>query len=274
MTRRRWFRFLGWLLCAGGGRAGVAQDSASAAAGSAAAAEDTMRKAAAALRDRKSAAFWLLFDRAMPGYSRLRQDSDALLKSAQVESTVHILKNEGDDRARNLELDWQMNIVQQEGVASTTRRQATVKCRLQPRDGAWRIVSFEPAGFFAATRAAEAWRAVTDAAAALVRRNDYVPADPTWFLSLFDPGMPGYQDFASGITALLRRGDVNSSLVLVSNDGDDRRRTLLVDWDLEVMDIGTKTAAIQRQQQVKLQMDWREKGWRVAEVDPLAFFEM
>lgn len=274
MTRRAWFPFLALLLGAAGWRVALPDATAAAPADSAAVAEDTIGKAAEALRDRKPAALWLLFDRSMPGYARLRQESDALLQAAQVESTVHILKNEGDDRARNLQLDWQMEIVQQEDVPSTTRRQATVKCRLEPRDGAWRIVSFEPAGFFAPTHAAEAWRAVTDAAAALVRRSDYVPADPTWFLSLFDRKMPGYQEFANGITALLRRGDVNSSIALVSNEGGDQRRTLEVDWELDVVDVGTKTEVIDRRQQVKLQMEWQGKGWRVVAVDPLAFFQM
>lgn len=267
MTRRRSLRSIALLWCAAGVRAAAPADAA-------AAAEDAIGKAAGALRDRKPAAFWLLFDRSMPGYSRLRQESEALLRAARVESTIHIRKNEGDERARNLELDWQMDILQQEDAASATRRQATVRCRLEPRDGAWRIVSFEPASFFAPTHAGDAWRAVTDAAAALVRRSDYVPADPTWFLSLFDRKMRGYQDFANGITALLRRGDVNSSITLVSNDGDDQRRTLVVDWEMEVMDVGTKTAAIQRQQQVKLQMEWQGKNWRVVALDPPAFFGM
>ena len=267
MTRRRPLPCIALLLCACAARAAAPADSA-------AAAEATIDKAAGALREGKPAAFWLLFDRAMPGYSRLRQESEALLRAARVESTIHIRKNGGDDRARNLELDWQMDIVQQQDVPSSTRRQAYVKCRLEPREGAWRIVSFEPAGFFGPTRAADAWRAVTDAAAALVRRSDYVPTDPTWFLSLFDRKMPGYQGFVNSITALLRRGEVNSSIALVSDDGDDQRRTLVVDWDLEVIDVGTATAAIQRQQQVKLQMEWQGKNWRVVALDPLAFFQM
>lgn len=269
---RRWSCSIALLLCAAGAQRGAPQDSTAAAP--AAAAEDTIRHAADALRDRKPAALWLLFDRSMPGYSRLRRESDALLELARAESTIQVVKNEGDDRARNLELDWRMEIVQELDVASTTRRQATVKCRLEQRDRAWRIVRFEPAGFFAPTHAAEAWRALTDAAGALVRRSDYTPGDPTWFLGLFDPKMPGYEDFVNGITALLRRGDVNSSITLVSSDGDDQRRTMVVDWELDVVDVGTKTQVIDRRQDVKLRMEWQGKGWRVVAVDPLPFFEM
>lgn len=267
MPRRRWFIPMTLVLCATAARAAAPADPA-------AAAEETVSKAASALRDRKAAAFWLLFDRTMPGYQRLRQDSDALLEVGHVESTIRMEKNEGDDRARNLQLDWQMEIVQEEDVPGTTRRAATVKCRLELREGDWRIVSFDPIGLFAPIHAAEAWRALTDAASALMRRSDYVPRDPTWFLSLFDPRMPGYQDLVNGITALLRLGDVNSSISLVSSDGDDQHRTLVVDWELDVVDAGTKTQVLDRRQNVTLRMEWQGKHWRVVAAEPLAFFEM
>jgi hypothetical protein len=248
-------------VCAAGLRADSAQD-----------ASDLFRKAADALERRKPAALWLLFDPAMPGYARMRIDSSALLEVAEVESAIDIVKNEGDDSSRNVELDWRMTIMQQERGASTTQRHATVKCRLEQHDGAWRIASFAPAEFFAPTHAVEAWESVTRAAAALNRGPDREPADPASFLSLFDPRVPGYEKLRDGITGLLRRGDVESSIDLASSDGDDRERTLDVDWALQVLDEDTGIAAIHKQQHVKLRMEWQGKRWRVTAVDPLEFF--
>jgi hypothetical protein len=264
MTRVNGWIALGSIICAGGA-GGLQADSAKDAAA-------VFDKAADALESRKPAALWLLFDPAMPGYAHLRAETSDLLQVATVESTIDIVKNEGDDSSRTMEVDWQMEIEQQERGVSSTKRHAVVKCRLERHDGPWRIASFAPADLFAPTHAEEAWEDVASAVSALSRPQSRQPTDPTWFLSLFDGKMPGYETLRDGITTLLRRGDVESSIELVHNEGDDGTRNLEVDWRLQVLDDATGIAAIQKQQNVKLKMERQGKHWKVTAVDPLEFF--
>lgn len=228
----------------------------------------------AALRNRKPAALWLLFDPSMPGYGQFRKDSAALLAQAETEVTIAILKDEGDDRARTVELDWRMEITQQERAASTTIRNATVTCKLARRDGNWRIVSFAPLDVFAPVRAGDAWDQLVSAATTLNRPDDNSPASPSWFLHSVDPAMPGIEKLRAGLNGLLRRGQVDSTLDLISNEGTDRERTLEVDWSLQVVDANTGIVALQKEKRIRIRMQWQDRRWRIAAIDPLEFFAM
>ncbi len=235
--------------------------------------EDLFRKLAVALSDGKPAALWLLFDPSMPGYKQFRATSGALLQQAQAQAAISILKDEGDDRGRNLELDWRMEIVQTEGYTSTTERNATVKCRLENRDGNWRIVSFAPLNLFAPVHAGEAWDALVNAVATLKRPQDS-PATTSWFFQSVDPAMPGIETLRAGLDGLLRRGDLESTLDLISNEGDDQVLKLDVDWDLQVDDPNTGIAAIHKERHIQVRMVWQGKRWRIAGIEPLDFFSL
>jgi len=234
---------------------------------------DVIRKAAAALRERNAAALWLLFDAKMPGYANFRKDSGSLVREAEIDSTVDFVKNEGDDRARSMELDWLMQITQTERVISTTARHQKVTCKLERKSDGWKIVSFTPADFFAPTHAAQVWDAISNAAIALnSQEDDRSPVNPSLFLAAFDPKMPDYQKLVEGISGLLRRGPIESSMELIRNEGDDHVRTVEVDWSMQVLNSDTSISIIRKDQRVKLQMEWQGKRWRITSLDPLAFF--
>ncbi|HEY2017216.1 MAG TPA: hypothetical protein VGH38_27110 [Bryobacteraceae bacterium] len=96
-----------------------------------------------------AAPFLGYFDRKMPGYETLRNNVTALIAGADLQATIDPLKNEGDDHARDLELDWTMRITTLvDGVTSSQRRE-TVKCRVEKQGRNWRIVSIAPLAFFA-----------------------------------------------------------------------------------------------------------------------------
>ena len=237
---------------------------------------DTIRRAAEALRDRNAAALWLLFDPKMTGYARMRSDSGALLADAEVQSNIEITKNEGGDTNRQVVLDWRLEILRGERIGSATERRAKVECRLDKRDGKWRIVQFAPADFFAPPRGPDAWYVLSAAASALNRPLNLDETqnenDPTFFLRAFDKSMPGYEKLRLGVTALMRRGPVESSIELVRNEGNDRTRTLEIDWTLQVLDERSGLAVIHREQRVQCRMEWTGKEWRVESISPLEFF--
>jgi len=104
---------------------------------------------AAALSEDNPAVFLRAIDPSMPGYPRFAESVKALAAQNAVSSSIEIASQEGDDRAQTVELDWLLEVTGKDQNHVFVRRQATVKCRLERRGGKWRIVSLEPASFFA-----------------------------------------------------------------------------------------------------------------------------
>ena len=104
---------------------------------------------AAALSENNPAVFLRAVDPSMPGYPGLARAVKALAAQNALSSSIEIAKQEGDDRVQNVELDWLLEITGKDQSHLFVRRQTIVKCRLERRAGKWRIVSLEPAGFFA-----------------------------------------------------------------------------------------------------------------------------
>lgn len=97
--------------------------------------------------------FLSFFDPRMPGYETLRANVAALIDQADLQSTLDPVDNDGDDRARNLSVDWQLRLTDPATGVTATRRQEIVKCRVEKQGRKWRIVSLEPLSFFAPPRA-------------------------------------------------------------------------------------------------------------------------
>jgi hypothetical protein len=228
----------------------------------------------AALMDGKADALRAFFDPAMPGFKRLSSDVGALLKESLAPSTIDFLSDTGDAQARDLELDWRMQIRAYSGQWSVERA-ARVGLRAVKRDGSWRIVSFAPLDFFAPARGGAVWDLLSESLGSLTevsggpaKDRGYVPAN---FLAAFDPRMPGFDQLRANVTALLQQGDVESSVELAGSQGDDRRRTLELDWILSVEGRDTGIAMFQRHQRVKCQVERQGRKWRIVAFEPLEF---
>jgi hypothetical protein len=118
-----------------------------------------------------------------------------------------------------------------------------------------------------ADAADDAWEVIASLAAALVNGN---AAD---FMGAFDPEMPGYNQLYAYITALVREFVAQSSIDPVKNEGDDRTRTLVLDWRLHLVDQQNDAAATHREQNVTCGLVKKGRKWRIAALDPLSFFE-
>jgi len=104
---------------------------------------------ASALSEDNPAVFLRAIDPSMPGYPRFAESVKALAAQNALSSSIEIVSAEGDGRVQILELDWLLEITGKDQSHLFVRRQAIVKCRLERRSGKWRILSLEPAGFFA-----------------------------------------------------------------------------------------------------------------------------
>lgn len=110
---------------------------------------DFLDALAAALSEGNSSAFLDRVDHSMPDYYKLEQYIDALTGEDEVSCSIDILKQEGDDQAQALELDWFLQIHSLDPLGAVERRRQTVKVRLERKKKKWKIVALDPITLFA-----------------------------------------------------------------------------------------------------------------------------
>ena len=103
---------------------------------------DFFRTAVEALADKDADGFLDHFDSKMSGYSQLSSDVQSLLDRSEVSSSVEFVSDQGDASKRPPPLDWLLQIDQD------PPRRKVVKCGIEKRGTKWKIVSFDPVGFF------------------------------------------------------------------------------------------------------------------------------
>jgi hypothetical protein len=87
------------------------------------------------------------------------------------------------------------------------------------------------------------------------------------FLDHFDKSMPGYAEFSDRIRAMLAEGEVNMAIDFVNQKGDDKKRTLDLDWLLQIEGERPKRAVLQ------CTIEKRGKKWKITALAPLEFFK-
>ena len=110
---------------------------------------DLLTEMASALSEGNALAFLKPIDRAMPDYQKLQDNVVVLVAQNDLASSIEVLKDEGDDKRRRVELDWFLELRSHEIHGPYERRRKVVKCRLERDKKKWKIVALEPADFFA-----------------------------------------------------------------------------------------------------------------------------
>jgi hypothetical protein len=91
--------------------------------------------------------------------------------------------------------------------------------------------------------------------------------DAAVFLDHFDRNMPGYAAFRDDITALLARSEVVSTVAFVTDEGNDAKRALQLDWYIQI------DQDRPRRRIVKCTIERQGKKWKIVSFDPLDFFK-
>jgi hypothetical protein len=94
-----------------------------------------------------------------------------------------------------------------------------------------------------------------------------IPSDAGRFFDHFDSNMPGLATLKGYVEGLVVQSDVSSSIELVSDVGDDRKRTLELDWVLQVQD------QPMRRRIVKVIIEKGKKDWKFTSLEPIDFFK-
>lgn len=113
----------------------------------------------------------------------------------------------------------------------------------------------------------EVWRMFTDSAEALA--ND----DSSGFLYQFDRNMPGYAALQANVEGLLNASQVISTIVTISDEGDDQQRSLALDWLLALNDKHDPDVRKDtRRGVIKVQVKRQGKRWKIVALEPVDFF--
>ena len=99
--------------------------------------------------------------------------------------------------------------------------------------------------------------------------DDDAPA----FLKEIDKSMPGYDRLEHAIPELLEQGAIACSVQPLTDEGDDAKRAVELDWYMEIRNVDETVPIVRRREVIHLRMEKRGKHWRVTSLDPISFFD-
>ncbi len=94
-----------------------------------------------------------------------------------------------------------------------------------------------------------------------------LPNNTAGFLDHFDSKMPDYEELRHNVEDLASRGDVGSAIEFVTDEGDEQKRTLDLDWLLEIKD------QPDRRKILRCTIERRGKHWKITSLSPVDFFK-
>jgi hypothetical protein len=89
----------------------------------------------------------------------------------------------------------------------------------------------------------------------------------TEFMEHFDKSMPGYEQFRDQIETMMASCDISTTIDFINTAGDDRKRTLDLDWLLQCGAERPKRAVI------KCAIEKRGRKWKITSIAPIEFFK-
>jgi hypothetical protein len=112
----------------------------------------------------------------------------------------------------------------------------------------------------------DAWDVIAAMAAALAEDN------PPGFMRPVDMKLPGYDTLSRDVQGMLAQSEAQSGINLISNEGDDFARTIVVEWELRLKRKGPDLRMDVRRQGVTLKLVRERKRWMVVSIDPISLF--
>src|SRR5580704_3663158 len=92
------------------------------------------------------------------------------------------------------------------------------------------------------------------------------------FMDAFDKDMPDYGNLKTGVTALVRQADVTSTIEPLTDEGDDTKRTVELDWYLEIRSLLPDGPLVRRREVVHCELRKKKKHWKIVALKPIDFF--
>ena len=92
------------------------------------------------------------------------------------------------------------------------------------------------------------------------------------FMDGFDKEMPGYDNLKTQVAALVNQADVTSSIEPVTEEGDDTKYKIDLDWFLQVRSLLDNGPIVERRQVIHCQLRKEKKKWKIVSLEPMEFF--
>ena len=103
---------------------------------------NVLRRLTRALAEQDDTAAQDIFSMDMPQYLRLVGQFQSLIAREMTNSTIEVVRQEGDDEHRTAQLDWLMQ------AGTNPPKRAIVTVNFAKVNGEWRIVGFDPIDWF------------------------------------------------------------------------------------------------------------------------------
>ncbi len=97
-------------------------------------------------------------------------------------------------------------------------------------------------------------------------------SNPAAFLKPIDRAMKNYQKLEGYVRALTTQGEVSCSVEFLKDEGDDSRRTVMVDWFLQISSRQDSGPLERRRENVTCQLTRNKKSWTVMSLEPVELF--
>jgi hypothetical protein len=104
---------------------------------------------AAALTEVNVAKFMEGISKDMADYETIENNVTALVRQAEVTSSIQPVNESGDDQMRSINLDWSLEVRSLEQDGPIVRRRQVVHCDLRKDRKHWKVVALKPLDFFA-----------------------------------------------------------------------------------------------------------------------------
>ena len=99
------------------------------------------------------------------------------------------------------------------------------------------------------------------------------PPNAAGFMKAFDRKMPQYDELSRNIAGILRSWEVGSSIEFLRDEGDGMKRSVDVDWYIELKSRQEDGPAMRRREIVHCELALQNKRWRVVSLRPVSLFK-
>lgn len=93
------------------------------------------------------------------------------------------------------------------------------------------------------------------------------------FMDGFDKAMPDYGKLREWIVGLIAQAEVSSTIEPIKDEGDETKRSVDLDWTMQIRSREASGPLVERQQTVHAELVKQKKRWRIVSITPLDFFE-
>jgi hypothetical protein len=92
------------------------------------------------------------------------------------------------------------------------------------------------------------------------------------FMDAFDKDMPDYGKLKDAVAALTNQAEVTSAIEPVKDEGDDTKRSVDLDWYMQVRSLAPGGPIVTRREMIHCELRKEGKRWRIMSIAPVEFF--